>query len=58
MEKHFFLLTFFGGDAHMIHTSDNWHTHVIHEIHEERNEILAIPHRKRNEKRVGDTCGT
>ena len=28
------------------------------EIHEEGNEILAIPHRKRNGKRVGHTCGT
>ena len=30
----------------MIHTSQAWDPRVIHEIHEERKEILAIPHRE------------
>ena len=31
-----------GGGTHTIHT-DGWDTHIIHEIQEHREEILAIP---------------
>ena len=35
--------TFFFCDTHTIHTSEAWDTRVIHDIREERKEILAIP---------------